>query len=95
VIGFGRGGLRDTVIPGETGLFFETQSAEALMSAVEEFQRWRRHFDPADALNNVQRFAPEHFDRGFMKKVIELRPDLPYELPEEAPPVPVRAVEYA
>lgn len=96
VIGFGHGGLRDTIVPGETGLFFDTQTPESLMSAVEEFQRWRRHFDPADALNNVQRFAPEHFDRGFMEKVIELRPDLPYQLPEEEPPVPVRAaLEYA
>jgi glycosyltransferase involved in cell wall biosynthesis len=96
VIGYGRGGLRDTVIPGMTGVFFEEQATEAVIEAVQQFERWRRHFDPADAVANVQRFAPANFDRTFMAKVAELRPDLPFGIPEEPAPVaPLRMVEYA
>lgn len=83
VIGYGRGGLLDTVIDEETGIFFGEQSADALIDAIGQFQRWHPHFDPMDAVVNARRFAPEVFDRGFMRKVRELRPDLPFEMPAE------------
>lgn len=38
VIAYGRGGIRDTVVDGETGVFFDTQSAEGLVDAVERFE---------------------------------------------------------
>ncbi|MBY6005218.1 glycosyltransferase [Salipiger bermudensis] len=38
VIAYGRGGILDTVIDGETGLFFKDQSLEALIDAVERFE---------------------------------------------------------
>ena len=38
VIAFGRGGVVDSVIDGETGMFFEEQSVEALMDAVTSFE---------------------------------------------------------
>ncbi|MFM6832705.1 MAG: glycosyltransferase, partial [Novosphingobium sp.] len=64
VIGYGRGGLVDTIIPEETGLFFAEQSVESLMEAVRAFEAWERHFDPDRARANAARFAPEHFDAG-------------------------------
>jgi glycosyltransferase involved in cell wall biosynthesis len=81
VIGYGRGGLLDTVLDEETGIFFGEQSADALVDAVDRFQHWQAHFDPVDAVMNARRFAPDMFDRGFMRKVIELRPDLSFEMP--------------
>jgi glycosyltransferase involved in cell wall biosynthesis len=81
VIGYGKGGLLDTIIPEETGIYFQQQTAEALIEAVQHYQRWSRYFDPIDAVSNVRRFAPENFDYGFMKKVVELRPDLALDLP--------------
>ncbi|MCB1333334.1 MAG: glycosyltransferase, partial [Roseivivax sp.] len=38
VIAYGRGGIRDTVVPGRTGLFFREQSVAALIDAVERFE---------------------------------------------------------
>jgi glycosyltransferase involved in cell wall biosynthesis len=44
VIGYGRGGLTETVIDKETGLFFHEQSAEAIIAAIQAFER--HSFDP-------------------------------------------------
>jgi glycosyltransferase involved in cell wall biosynthesis len=64
VLGYGRGGLRDSIIPGETGLFFEEQSIESLIQGVEELEHWLPHFDPLAAIANAKRFSPENFDAG-------------------------------
>lgn len=59
VIAFGQGGALDTVIEGQTGLFFREQSVEALMGAIEQFERLS--FDPAAARVNAERFSVERF----------------------------------
>jgi glycosyltransferase involved in cell wall biosynthesis len=69
VIAFGRGGINDSIIPEETGLFFQTQSAESIMEAVEAFEAWIPHFDPDKAVENASRFSPDNFDRGFIQAV--------------------------
>ncbi|MEW5960714.1 MAG: glycosyltransferase [Chloroflexota bacterium] len=61
VIAFAGGGALDTVKEGETGLFFREQSVEALMEAVEQFER--RSFDPAAARANAERFNIPRFRR--------------------------------
>jgi glycosyltransferase involved in cell wall biosynthesis len=76
VIGYGHGGLRDTIIPGETGFFFDQQTADSLIEAVLNFDRWSGHLDPDSAVANARRFSPEAFDRGFLRQLAELRPDL-------------------
>jgi glycosyltransferase involved in cell wall biosynthesis len=69
VIAFGRGGINDSIIPEQTGLFFGEQSADAIVEAVEAFEHWLPHFDPALAVKNASRFAPEVFDAGFLAAV--------------------------
>jgi glycosyltransferase involved in cell wall biosynthesis len=59
VIAFGQGGALDTVIEGQTGLFFREQSAEALIEVIEQFERMS--FDPAAARANAERFSVERF----------------------------------
>lgn len=71
VIAFGRGGARDSIVPDETGLFYDDGGPDALIDAVERFQQWERHFDPAAALRNAARFAPEHFDAGILAAIAE------------------------
>jgi len=61
VIAFARGGALDTVIEGETGLFFREQSVEALITAVEAFER--QSFDPAAARANAELFSAARFRR--------------------------------
>jgi glycosyltransferase involved in cell wall biosynthesis len=69
VIAFGRGGINDSIIPDETGLFFHTQSADAIVDAVGNFKHWLPYFDPAVAVKNASRFAPEIFDEGIIRAV--------------------------
>ena len=63
VIAYGRGGARDTVIPQETGLFFNEQTPESLNETLDDFETFLPHFDPAAAVAQAQNFAPEIFDR--------------------------------
>ncbi len=66
VIAYGRGGIVDSIVPGETGLFFDSQTPEAIIDAVEQLEAWLPDFDPDRAVRNAARFAPENFDRGMM-----------------------------
>lgn len=59
VIAFGQGGALDTVIEGQTGLFFPKQSVEALIETVEQFERLS--FDPATIRANAEKFSVERF----------------------------------
>jgi glycosyltransferase involved in cell wall biosynthesis len=63
VIAFGKGGARESVVEGETGLFFNNQSPEALNAAVAEFERHIDRFRPEAARRNAERFAYERFQR--------------------------------
>lgn len=51
VIAYGRGGVLDTVLPGETGLLFAEQTPDSLVAALREF------------LANEERFSPEQIRR--------------------------------
>jgi len=63
VIALGEGGATETVIPEQTGVFFEHQSAESLLDAVERFQRL--DFDPAIIANSAKRFDTAVFRENF------------------------------
>lgn len=61
VIAFRRGGALESVIEGETGLFFNHQTPEALNVAVAEFERDMSRFHPEAARRNAERFSKERF----------------------------------
>ncbi len=61
VIGFGRGGLLETVVDGETGLFFPEPAAAALVKAVQRFEEMS--FDAARISKHAARFSRERFQR--------------------------------
>ena len=69
VIAFGRGGVTDSIVAEQTGIFFDEQTTDALCAAVERFERWLPHFDPGRAVDNAARFAPERFDAEFLAAV--------------------------
>ncbi|OYW45775.1 MAG: glycosyl transferase [Sphingomonadales bacterium 32-68-7] len=69
VIAYGRGGVRDSIVDGITGMYFPEQSVDALIQAVERFDTWEREFDPAAAVANARRFSPEAFDSAFLASV--------------------------
>jgi len=59
VIAFGRGGALETVVDGETGLFFREATVASLCGAIEEFESRAWHADRCRA--NAMRFAPGRF----------------------------------
>ena len=68
VIAFGRGGAVETVRPlGEvnepTGVFFDEQTPEALIAAIERFERDADRFDPRAARRQAVLFRKERFEQ--------------------------------
>ena len=67
VIAFGRGGATETVIPPgsrrePTGLWFEEQHADCLISAIEIFETRAGDFSPSAARRQALPFNPRRFE---------------------------------
>ncbi len=74
VIAFKAGGALDTVIEGETGLFFDEQRAESLMDAVRRFETMR--FDKETIRAHARRFDVSSFKQqiqGWVEESLEQR----------------------
>jgi len=74
VLAYFKGGARETVIPGKTGLFFFEQSKEAIVKAVNEFERKNIKFHAYDLSDNARRFSKDRFKKefeGFVRKTVE------------------------
>ncbi len=69
VIAFGGGGVTETVVDGETGMYFTEQTAESLISAVNTFECSSCCLDPARIQQNAQRFSIERFRHEFAELV--------------------------
>ncbi|MDY6935783.1 MAG: glycosyltransferase family 4 protein [Spirochaetota bacterium] len=65
VIAYARGGACETVINNETGLFFNDQSAEAIIEAVNEFERIEHELDSKKIRGNALRFNRESFVKNY------------------------------
>jgi glycosyltransferase involved in cell wall biosynthesis len=65
VIAFGRGGAVETVIDGQTGLFFYEQTEEALLDAVRRFEALEGEFSADEISASAQRFAVARFRERF------------------------------
>ncbi|MCS6244894.1 MAG: glycosyltransferase [Opitutus sp.] len=88
VIAFRAGGALETVIEGQTGLFFDEQTPESLAEAVQRFEREAmsyelgagsselKPFSAARCRANAEKYRPERF-RAEIKAFLELHyPDL-------------------
>jgi glycosyltransferase involved in cell wall biosynthesis len=69
VLAYGRGGATETVVNGATGLLFQEQSAEAIMAAVDQFERLKVKFDPERVRAHAVRFSTERFREEFTRCV--------------------------
>jgi glycosyltransferase involved in cell wall biosynthesis len=67
VIAFGDGGALETIVDGETGLFFRQQTPDALAAALQDFER--RQWHPARAVANAAKFGKERFMRRIAEEV--------------------------
>lgn len=65
VIAYDRGGARDTVVPGKTGVLFRDQTVEALMAAVRDFEDRRLwEVDAATLVHHTRGFSEAAFREG-------------------------------
>jgi glycosyltransferase involved in cell wall biosynthesis len=63
VIAYRAGGVLETVLDGTTGLFFDEQTPESLVGALERFDTMS--FDPAACREQAELFGPERFRAEF------------------------------
>ncbi|MEG6504273.1 glycosyltransferase [Nitratidesulfovibrio sp. 1201_IL3209] len=76
VIAYGRGGALETVVDGETGLFFGTQDADALVAAMDRFEREEHRFHPARIAGHARNFGEARFRMEFGAVIDEALRDL-------------------
>lgn len=60
VIAYGKGGVLETVVDHETGLFFDKQTIESLKDAIIAFEKIK--FDPKTIRQNAIKFSKERFE---------------------------------
>jgi glycosyltransferase involved in cell wall biosynthesis len=65
VIAYGHGGLIETVVEGQTGLFFNEQTEEALIEAVRRFENGEWRFKIGDLQSQAENFNVLHFRDSF------------------------------
>jgi glycosyltransferase involved in cell wall biosynthesis len=65
VIAYGRGGVMETVIDGETGMFFPEHTAASIQKAVHDFEFMAPKFDPDRIRANAERFGVNRFRGEF------------------------------
>ncbi len=72
VIAYGAGGALETVIGYEnnslhaTGIFFEEQTAQIIVDAIERFEKIAKEISPENCRKNAERFSPEIFRRKLL-----------------------------
>jgi glycosyltransferase involved in cell wall biosynthesis len=65
VVAFGKGGARDTVVDGVTGLYFWHQTPQAICDAIEKFESVENSFDPDRIRAHAMHFSTESFKKKF------------------------------
>ena len=71
VIAYNKGGLKDTIVDGQTGLLFYKQSPDALKAAVEKFETIQDSFDPEFISEQAKKYSKAIFMKNFKAIVDE------------------------
>jgi glycosyltransferase involved in cell wall biosynthesis len=61
VLAYGAGGALETVVPEVTGMFFNPQTVEGLVDAIQRFESWLPGFDPRAAVAHAAGFSEARF----------------------------------
>ena len=69
VIAFGKGGVLDTVIDGETGILFDSQEESAIIEAVNRFEAISGEINGERCRANAERFSSQVFRKRFAEHV--------------------------
>ena len=65
VVAYGKGGALETVVAGETGLYFHEQTPQSLCAAIEEMEAGHRSFAPERIRQHAEQFSNERFRDQF------------------------------
>lgn len=65
VIALNQGGVKETVIDGKTGLFFEERTPESLIVAVKKFEKM--NLSSADCIKQAKKFRKERFKKEMLQ----------------------------
>lgn len=79
VVAYGRGGVRETVVDGVTGLLFYENTVDALCEAMVALESMS--LCPAEARKNAERFSTEAFKQAFVSILDEVLANRPGEPP--------------
>jgi len=71
VIGYGKGGLLETVIDGVTGIFFNEQNVGSLVEAVKRFEKLEHNINSSNIRKNSKRFDISIFENEIKSFIIE------------------------
>jgi glycosyltransferase involved in cell wall biosynthesis len=76
VIAYNQGGALETVVENtqnmaqSSGLFFNSQSVEAIENAIVKFEKIEMQFDPVWIINHARKFGEDEFIRKLSEKII-------------------------
>jgi glycosyltransferase involved in cell wall biosynthesis len=76
VVAYGRGGVTETVVHGETGVFFQEQEVGHVKGAVRELEDIRPQLDPAEMRAQAKRFDVSSFRTAFSRLIQTAYADL-------------------
>lgn len=74
VIAYGRGGVLETVLNNKTGLFFNEQTACAIIEAVNLFEKNQKNFNHAEIAVHAQLFSSEIFRQSIKEYISFVMP---------------------
>jgi glycosyltransferase involved in cell wall biosynthesis len=72
VLAYRAGGALETIQENATGLFFNEQTAESLIAAVETFETMKKELNPTDCRKNADRFGADRFRANFTDYLAKL-----------------------
>lgn len=71
VIALNKGGVKETVVADQTGIFFPEQTISSIVEAVDHFEKKEKSFDPQVIRRQAEKFSKEKFQKEFKKFVEE------------------------
>lgn len=74
VIAFGKGGATETIVDGVTGAFFEKQTPDSIVQAINRFEKMK--ISSASCLDRAQKFTKNIFNEKMKKIISNIRKEI-------------------
>lgn len=72
VIAYGQGGALETVVENKTGIFFQDQTEDSLVEAVNNFEANEKMFKTETMVANARKYGRENFERRMLEEIKEV-----------------------